>query len=230
MLGICSMSLTLPAYHIHQYPVPADGNCNSTGEHLDPYHAGATYQCDPTNQSLCQIGDLSGKHGALHFNGTAGTGSFSFTYFDDFLSTTMSNPAFFGNLSVVIHRERDGFRLNCGNMVPLGSYAAANASEIAGNFSTSNTSTTYNSPMTSVLTSVVATATIIPTDLTSYPTSTTTTIASQTTSPIQVTVSTSSTIGPTLTGIQQGNGASIVSIGRNMLIFTGLLVLATTCT
>lgn len=51
------------AYHIHQEPVPASGNCSGTLAHFDPYVRGEQPPCDPTTPANCQVGDLSGKHG-----------------------------------------------------------------------------------------------------------------------------------------------------------------------
>jgi hypothetical protein len=44
-----------------------NGNCSSTGGHLDPYGNGGT-GCDLTKTASCEAGDLSGKHGKI--NGT----------------------------------------------------------------------------------------------------------------------------------------------------------------
>ena len=63
-------------YHIHEKPVPADGNCTGTGAHLDPYKRGEVPPCDPTDKSSCQTGDLSGKEG----NFTDISGSASYVY------------------------------------------------------------------------------------------------------------------------------------------------------
>lgn len=50
-------------YHIHDQPVPADGNCTATAGHLDPYIRGEIPPCDNTQPETCQVGDLTGKHG-----------------------------------------------------------------------------------------------------------------------------------------------------------------------
>jgi hypothetical protein len=60
-------------YHIHEKPVPADGNCTATGAHLDPYKRGEVPPCDPTAKETCQTGDLSGKYG--NFTGPDGAAS-----------------------------------------------------------------------------------------------------------------------------------------------------------
>ena len=57
------------AYHIHESPVPASGNCLGTGAHLDPYQRGEQPPCNADQPQTCQVGDLSGKHGKI--NGTA---------------------------------------------------------------------------------------------------------------------------------------------------------------
>lgn len=56
-------------YHVHEKPVPEDGNCTATGAHLDPYGRGETPACDAKAPNTCQTGDLSGKHGKI--NGTS---------------------------------------------------------------------------------------------------------------------------------------------------------------
>ncbi|KAF2264585.1 Cu,Zn superoxide dismutase-like protein, partial [Lojkania enalia] len=95
-------------YHIHEKPVPADGNCTGTGTHLDPYKRGETPACDGTKPETCQTGDLSGKYGTI--TGTAG----SQNYIDLYSSTNPSDPAYFGNLSVVIHLANKT-RVACAN-------------------------------------------------------------------------------------------------------------------
>ena len=52
-------------YHIHDQPVPADGNCTATLAHVDPYIRGEIPPCDPTQPETCQVGDLAGKHGNI---------------------------------------------------------------------------------------------------------------------------------------------------------------------
>jgi hypothetical protein len=52
-------------YHIHEKPVPTDGNCTGTGAHLDPYKRGEVPICDASKPETCQTGDLSGKHGNI---------------------------------------------------------------------------------------------------------------------------------------------------------------------
>jgi len=49
-------------YHIHEKPV-MNGNCTSTGAHLDPYKRGEVPPCDASKPETCQTGDLSGKYG-----------------------------------------------------------------------------------------------------------------------------------------------------------------------
>lgn len=51
------------AFHLHDSPVPADGNCTKTLAHLDPYKRGQATPCDKANPQTCEVGDLSGKHG-----------------------------------------------------------------------------------------------------------------------------------------------------------------------
>ncbi|KAF1831869.1 hypothetical protein BDW02DRAFT_30529 [Decorospora gaudefroyi] len=95
-------------YHIHAKPVPEDGNCTATGAHQDPYMRGEATPCDPSMPETCQTGDLSGKHGSVDAM------SFSAEYTDAYLSTDPSDPAFFGDLSFVIHLANKT-RIGCAN-------------------------------------------------------------------------------------------------------------------
>ncbi|KAL4791750.1 superoxide dismutase [Aspergillus venezuelensis] len=100
-------------YHIHAKPVPEDGNCYLTGAHLDPYHRTQEPPCDIKAPNTCEVGDLSGKHGPAW----APEGEvFHASYDDFFLSNTPGAPAYFGNLSWVVHAP-DSSRLTCGNFV-----------------------------------------------------------------------------------------------------------------
>ncbi|PSR78564.1 superoxide dismutase [Coniella lustricola] len=87
-------------YHIHQKPVPSDGNCTDTEAHLDPFERGETPPCDPDLPQTCQVGDLAGKHGAIVTS--KDNTDFSESYTDDFTATG-DGKSFIGNLSVVIH-------------------------------------------------------------------------------------------------------------------------------
>ncbi|RAL10433.1 putative cytosolic Cu/Zn superoxide dismutase [Aspergillus homomorphus CBS 101889] len=98
-------------YHVHKQRVPEDGNCYSTSGHLDPYGRTDQPPCDIKAPQTCEVGDLSGKHGPIW----APPGeSVAISYPDWFLSNVEGSPAFFGNLSVVVHAA-DNTRLTCGN-------------------------------------------------------------------------------------------------------------------
>ncbi|GMF72804.1 unnamed protein product [Aspergillus oryzae] len=97
-------------YHIHDNPVPKDGNCYATGGHLDPYKRGDQPPCNTTVPQTCQVGDISGKHGPVW----TADGNFEVLYRDFFLSNVEDTIAFFGNRSVVVHLP-DNKRINCGN-------------------------------------------------------------------------------------------------------------------
>ncbi|KAG7664684.1 uncharacterized protein J8A68_001780 [[Candida] subhashii] len=95
-------------YHIHQFPVPSDGNCTGTGGHLNPYNG----TLNATTSAAKQVGDLAGKHGNLT------SSPFMAEYFDDYLSLNPKNPAYIGGLSVVIHDRNDN-RLACANITTV---------------------------------------------------------------------------------------------------------------
>ncbi|PGG96075.1 hypothetical protein AJ80_09877 [Polytolypa hystricis UAMH7299] len=100
------------SYHIHDQPVSEDGNCTVTLAHLDPFVRGETPPCDPEEPATCQIGDLSGKFGAI--KDVADGKHFVQSYHDMYVTTLEGPAAFFGNRSVVVH-SNDKTRINCAN-------------------------------------------------------------------------------------------------------------------
>lgn len=54
-------------YHVHDQPVITD--CASTLAHLDPFIRGQKVSCDINRPASCEVGDLSGKHGAIPGSG-----------------------------------------------------------------------------------------------------------------------------------------------------------------
>ncbi|KAK3709386.1 hypothetical protein LTR37_010947 [Vermiconidia calcicola] len=99
-------------YHIHDLPVPADGNCISTLGHLDPQNAGEYYPCPTSSPQNCQVGDLGSKYGSIT------TSPFVAQYSDPFLSTVAGNPASVSGRSIVIHTSNTT-RITCANFVMI---------------------------------------------------------------------------------------------------------------
>jgi hypothetical protein len=101
-------------YHLHEKPVPSDGNCTGTGAHLDPYKRGEVPICDASKPETCQTGDLSGKHGNITAQ------EWSQEYVDLYSSTRPDINSYFGNLSVVVHLSNKT-RIACANFTQLSS-------------------------------------------------------------------------------------------------------------
>lgn len=80
-------------YHVHEAPVPSDGNCTGTLGHLNPYNGDS--EADQKNE--LEVGDLSGRYGFL----PGDTGYLC--YVDQYLSLNPYSPAFIGGLSVTAH-------------------------------------------------------------------------------------------------------------------------------
>ncbi|KAL1954253.1 hypothetical protein VTO42DRAFT_1486 [Malbranchea cinnamomea] len=97
-------------YHIHDQPVPPDGNCTATLAHLDPFIRGEEPPCDPSAPQTCQVGDLSGKYGDI----PNGADEFIESYLDLYASVKPGIGAFFGNRSIVVHLH-DKTRIACAN-------------------------------------------------------------------------------------------------------------------
>ncbi|KAL2125828.1 hypothetical protein VTI74DRAFT_2577 [Chaetomium olivicolor] len=90
---------TALSYGIHVNPVPADGNCTAALAYFDPFVRGETPSCKAAAPATCQVGDLSGKHGAI----PADQDAWETSYVDLYASTAEGTGAFFGNRSLVIH-------------------------------------------------------------------------------------------------------------------------------
>lgn len=83
-------------YHIHENPVGHKGNCEAAGTHFNPYNAPA--DCDSfEDDSYCQVGDLSGKHGWID------TTCFESSYYDPYLSLKEGDTSYIVGKSVVLH-------------------------------------------------------------------------------------------------------------------------------
>ena len=100
-------------YHLHAFPVPADGNCTQTLGHIDPFIRGETPACDSSLPQTCQVGDLAGKHGMITSD------PFTASYSDDFASTVPGLGSFFGNRSLTLHFG-NATRITCANFTLLG--------------------------------------------------------------------------------------------------------------
>jgi hypothetical protein len=92
-------------------PVPENGNCTATLAHLDPYIRGEATTCEKEFPATCQVGDLSGKYGAITPDED---GEFEATYVDLYASTLEGIGAFFGNRSIVFHHPNKT-RISCAN-------------------------------------------------------------------------------------------------------------------
>lgn len=83
-------------YHIHELPVPVDGDCDAVGDHFNPFDAPVGCDALPSN-SFCEVGDLSGKHGFIN------TTCFETRYTDPYLSLNPKSQSYVGGRSVVLH-------------------------------------------------------------------------------------------------------------------------------
>ncbi|KAK8156288.1 superoxide dismutase [Phyllosticta citrichinensis] len=97
-------------YHVHDQPVPPDGNCTKTLAHLDPFIRGEKPPCNPKKRAKCQVGDLSGKYGFAEGQ------AFSANYAEVYLSLVPGVGDFIGNRSIVFHYA-NLTRITCANFV-----------------------------------------------------------------------------------------------------------------
>ncbi|KAI8868262.1 Cu,Zn superoxide dismutase-like protein [Ramicandelaber brevisporus] len=103
-------------WHIHQFAVPANGSCDATGGHLDPFQikkAGMPYTCDKNTANVtCEMGDLSGMFGNLTTTAAA-NGSAQLTATAPYLEFTGNNTIL--DKALVIHDSK-GKRVACTNI------------------------------------------------------------------------------------------------------------------
>lgn len=147
--GLPDASLGPFLYHIHDQPVPTNGNCTATLAHQDPYVRGEKPPCDPTEPETCQTGDLAGKHGNIT------SSPFQTAYLDLYLSTAQGPASFFGNRSIVIHTSNTT-RLTCANFT----LTSGNGTSPNGTSSGGNGTVTGSNPVPSPFTGSAA-ATLI---------------------------------------------------------------------
>ncbi|KAL8944075.1 MAG: hypothetical protein Q9216_000666 [Gyalolechia sp. 2 TL-2023] len=145
--GLPDPSLGPFLYHIHDQPVPTNGNCTATLAHQDPYVRGEVPPCDPTQPQTCQSGDLAGKHGNIT------TSPFQISFLELYLSTVQGPASFFGNRSIVIHTSNTT-RLTCANFT----LTSGNSTSSNGTAPNSNGTVTGTNPVPSPFTAGAAAA------------------------------------------------------------------------
>jgi hypothetical protein len=96
-------------YHIHDSKVSSSSNCEDAGATLNPFESKYEVCDDLQNDSLCAIGDLSGKHGYIN------TTCFETEYTDAYLSLNSKNSAYVGGKSLVI-TDAENNKISCGNI------------------------------------------------------------------------------------------------------------------
>ncbi|KAK4129172.1 Cu,Zn superoxide dismutase-like protein [Parathielavia appendiculata] len=96
-------------YHIHVNPVPESGSCTETGGHLDSYVRGAEPPCDSSMPQTCEVGDLSGKYGAV-----AGP-DVKKEFNDPYTAMNTIQLGYVANRSIVFHDESSA-RIACATL------------------------------------------------------------------------------------------------------------------
>ncbi|KAI8050326.1 superoxide dismutase [Syncephalis plumigaleata] len=107
------------SYHVHEKPVPENGDCAATGGHYDP-HAKKGAKCTKTTLTDCEIGDLSGKFGKLDNKGKSDKKKDdkeeAMILFEDPTLKLSNGANGIVGRSIVIHNPA-GDRIACGNIV-----------------------------------------------------------------------------------------------------------------
>ncbi|KAF2396762.1 Cu,Zn superoxide dismutase-like protein [Trichodelitschia bisporula] len=158
-------------YHIHENPVPDDGNCTATGGHLDPFGRGDATACDASAPESCQVGDLSGKYGTI-----PALPGFSAAYTDTWVSLVPGLGSFIGDRSIVLHTANKT-RLACANFFPTNNTVALN-----GTTSTPKPATSSSDESASETTTTEAGGTVTSADVATSTSSARTVTAPTTTS------------------------------------------------
>lgn len=99
------------SYHIHEASVPLNGSCSATLGHFNPNDGNKTECLNEDDFSLCELGDLTTRHGTLN------SGNNNQSYIDNYLSLNPNNDYFFadGSKSITIHYKNSS-RLACANI------------------------------------------------------------------------------------------------------------------
>lgn len=98
-------------YHIHEAPVPDNGDCLATLAHFNPNNGNATDCPSQGDNSLCELGDLSGKYGKIYNT------DFQTSYVEKYLSLNPNNSYYFADekRSITIHFANTS-RIACANI------------------------------------------------------------------------------------------------------------------
>ena len=121
-----SVNSTSHNWHVHNSPIGGSGNCNDGGPHYNPRGIDVNLPdysyCTPSNQTACEVGDLTGKGAQLNFkNGRS-----------DAFYTDAELPLRANGLgetilrrSVVVHASNAGAgRIGCANLIEYPSRVA----------------------------------------------------------------------------------------------------------
>lgn len=95
-------------YHIHEKQIFNSADCDAAGKAFDPY--GGLQKCPRVgDDSFCQVGDLSGKHGWI--NATC----YQAEYTDPYVALNPQSAAYIVGRSLVFH-NKDSSRFACANI------------------------------------------------------------------------------------------------------------------
>ncbi|KAK4105304.1 hypothetical protein N658DRAFT_114868 [Parathielavia hyrcaniae] len=184
-------------YHIHDKPVPENGNCTATTAHLDPYLRGQQPPCDASAPETCEVGDLSGKHGTIPTD----QDTWETSYLELFASTLKSYTGFLGNRSIVIHYP-NATRITCADFAEVD--GGAELPDTSTSTSTSSCDTEEDTA-----TATASTATSLP----SHGTNSTATITSMvSTTPLPTSTPGATTTTSIVTAAASGLRTGLVSI------------------
>ncbi|XP_053551253.1 uncharacterized protein LOC128642499 isoform X2 [Bombina bombina] len=105
-------------WHVHEYPLQGEEDtCNNTGGHLNPYKAptGFNYSqaCKNSSPFLCEMGDFTGRHMPITFNGSNLTRYF----FTDTFASLNGSTSILGKPLVIHGPERSLSRIACANII-----------------------------------------------------------------------------------------------------------------
>ena len=118
-------------YHIHLYPIVNNtmgsyNACLATGGHLNPFLVNYTLgACNFSVPTMCEVGDLSGKHGFL-----VDLNNISTQYTDSSFTLFSGNNSIIGR-SVVIHFQNSS-RWVCADILVVNNYSETTTAGITG--------------------------------------------------------------------------------------------------
>ena len=114
-----SVNSTSHEWHVHNNAIGSDGKCSDAGPHYNPNGISTedgSYQfCKPSNQTACEVGDLTGKSSQLSFSN--GHSVLFYTDINLPVRTNGLSETILGRSVVIHHENSNPAEIACANVL-----------------------------------------------------------------------------------------------------------------